>query len=63
MCVPTWLIPVGAELAIVAPVIDQVSEVKEQLSEIVASGTAIVAVQTPASPLLFMFAGHVIRGS
>ena len=62
MYVPTWLIPVGAELAIVAPAIDHVSEVTEQLSEIPASGTATDAVQAAGSAFWLIFAGQEITG-
>jgi hypothetical protein len=54
--------PVSADDAVVAPAIVHVRSVTPQLSDTAASGTAIEAVQTPASAFADMFAGHVITG-
>jgi hypothetical protein len=56
------LIPVPGDVATVAPVIDHVKAVTEQLSEIVAFGTTTEAVQTPGSTFCAIGAGQVIVG-
>ena len=61
--VPTLLIPVAGEEAVVAPVIAQVSMVTPQLSPVVALGTAMLRLQTPAVAGCEMLAGQEIVGS
>ena len=60
--VPMLLIPVAAELAIVAPVKAQVSLVTEQLSAVVGFGVTTLAVQVPAPTFCEIFVGQVIVG-
>jgi hypothetical protein len=55
--------PAPGEASTVAPAIIHVRLFVEQLSDMVALGTATVAVQTPASALPVMFAGQVITGA
>jgi len=54
------LIPVAAELAVVAPVNAQVNLVTAQLSAVVGFGVATLAVQE-ALVFAFMFAGQLVN--
>ena len=60
--VPRLLIPVAAEVAVVAPVSAQVNTVTLQLSAVVGFGVTTEAVHDPAPTLAVMLEGHVIVG-
>jgi multidrug transporter EmrE-like cation transporter len=56
------LIPVAAEVPVVAPVITHVKTVTPQLSVVVGFVVAILLEQVPAVTVFAMFAGHVMVG-
>ena len=60
--VPTLLIPVAGDEAVVAPVNVQVNLLTEQLSAVVGLGVTTDAVQVPVATFAVMFAGHVTVG-
>ena len=62
VCVPTLLIPVAGDEAVVTPVKVQVNFVTEQLSAVTAFGVTTLALQVPAVTFCVMSAGHVIVG-
>ena len=59
---PTLLIPVAGDDAVVAPVMAHVSVVTPQLSAVVGLVVATDAVQVPAPALAVTLAGHVMVG-
>jgi uncharacterized protein (DUF983 family) len=63
VAVPTLLIPVAAEVAIVAPVIAQVNLVTVQLSPVVGLSVTTEAVHDPVAVFAVRLAGHVIVGA
>jgi hypothetical protein len=63
IAVPTLLIPVVGEDAMVAPVIAHVKEATVQLSLLVGFGVTTDAVHKPASVLAEIFAGQLIVGA
>ena len=60
--VPMLLIPVAAEVAVVAPVIAHVNTVTPQLSAVVGFVVTILLEHVPAVTVFVMFAGQVIVG-
>jgi hypothetical protein len=56
------LIPVAADVPVVAPVNAQVNLVTEQLSAVVGFGVTTDAVQVPAPTFAVISEGHVIVG-
>ena len=60
--VPRLLIPVAAEVAVVAPVSAQVNTVTLQLSAVVGFGVTTEAVHDPTPTLAMILEGHVIVG-
>jgi hypothetical protein len=62
-CVPRLLIPVAAELAVVAPVNTQVKDATPQLSAAVGFGVTTEAAQVPAATLAVKLAEQVMVGS
>ena len=62
VCVPTLLIPVAGDDAVVAPVMAHVNTVTPQLSAVVGLAVATDAVQVPAAALAVALAGHVMVG-
>jgi hypothetical protein len=63
IAVPTLLIPVVGEDAMVAPVIAHVKEAIVQLSAVVGFGVKIEAVHKPAAVFAVRFEGHEIVGA
>jgi hypothetical protein len=62
VAVPTLLMPVPGDVAMVAPVIAHVNVEIAQLSAVVGLGVAIDRVQRPAVTLFEIFAGQVMVG-
>ena len=60
--VPRLLIPVAADVPVVAPVSAQVNTVTPQLSPVVGFGVTTDAVQVPAPTFAVMLEGQVIVG-